>query len=124
MLAIVPAGTNGAVSVYVTNTTHVIIDIDGYFMNGEDHGSLLSAGPCRILTRVTRTSPQALDTDLAWTGGSPRPAQCWTSRCLNGVNSPKAYSLNLTVSAACARAAAGISDRVAGRASSSRWSRR
>jgi len=29
--AIVPAGTNGAISVYVTNSTHVILDINGYF---------------------------------------------------------------------------------------------
>jgi hypothetical protein len=29
--AIVPAGTNGAISIYVTNPTHVILDIDGYF---------------------------------------------------------------------------------------------
>jgi hypothetical protein len=29
--AIVPAGTNGAISIYVSNTTDVIIDIDGYF---------------------------------------------------------------------------------------------
>jgi hypothetical protein len=29
--AIVPAGTNGAIDVYVTNPTHVILDIDGYF---------------------------------------------------------------------------------------------
>jgi hypothetical protein len=29
--AIVPAGTNGAISVYVTNPTHVILDINGYF---------------------------------------------------------------------------------------------
>ena len=29
--AIVPAGTNGAISVYVTNPTHVIVDINGYF---------------------------------------------------------------------------------------------
>ena len=29
--AIVPAGASGAVSVYVTNTTDVVIDIDGYF---------------------------------------------------------------------------------------------
>ena len=29
--AIVPAGTNGAVSIYVTNQTHVILDINGYF---------------------------------------------------------------------------------------------
>jgi hypothetical protein len=30
--AIVPAGTAGAVSVYVTNPTHLIIDINGYFV--------------------------------------------------------------------------------------------
>jgi hypothetical protein len=29
--AIVPAGTDGAISVYVTDRTHVIIDINGYF---------------------------------------------------------------------------------------------
>ena len=29
--AIVPAGTNGAVSIYVTDRTHVILDINGYF---------------------------------------------------------------------------------------------
>ena len=29
--AIVPAGTNGAVSIYVTNRTQVILDINGYF---------------------------------------------------------------------------------------------
>ena len=29
--AIVPAGTNGAIDIYVTNPTHVILDIDGYF---------------------------------------------------------------------------------------------
>jgi hypothetical protein len=29
--AIVPAGTGGAVNVFVTNTTHVIVDSNGYF---------------------------------------------------------------------------------------------
>jgi hypothetical protein len=29
--AIVPAGTNGAIDVYVTNPTNVILDINGYF---------------------------------------------------------------------------------------------
>jgi len=29
--AIVPAGTQGAVSIYATNPTHVILDINGYF---------------------------------------------------------------------------------------------
>jgi hypothetical protein len=29
--AIVPAGTNGAISIFVTDATHVILDINGYF---------------------------------------------------------------------------------------------
>jgi hypothetical protein len=29
--AIVPAGTGGAIDVYVTGATHVILDINGYF---------------------------------------------------------------------------------------------
>jgi hypothetical protein len=29
--ALVPAGTGGAVNVFVTNATHVIIDTNGYF---------------------------------------------------------------------------------------------
>jgi hypothetical protein len=29
--AIIPAGTNGAINVFVTNPTQVILDIDGYF---------------------------------------------------------------------------------------------
>jgi hypothetical protein len=29
--AIVPAGTSGAISIYVTGPTHVILDINGYF---------------------------------------------------------------------------------------------
>ena len=34
--AIVPAGTNGAISVFVTNQTHVILDTDGYFAQWGD----------------------------------------------------------------------------------------
>jgi hypothetical protein len=29
--AIVPAGTNGAISIFVTDSTHLIVDISGYF---------------------------------------------------------------------------------------------
>jgi len=31
--AIVPAGTNGAITVFASDATHVIIDIDGYFVD-------------------------------------------------------------------------------------------
>ena len=48
--AIVPAGTpNGSVSVYVTNTTNVVLDINGYFTTS--NGSTLAfypLTPCRV----------------------------------------------------------------------------
>jgi len=48
--AIVAAGVNGAISVYVTNTTDVILDINGYFMPGSDSDALAfyPLTPCRI----------------------------------------------------------------------------
>ncbi|MGA2905201.1 MAG: hypothetical protein ABSD98_15325, partial [Candidatus Korobacteraceae bacterium] len=49
--AIVPAGTNGEVSVYVTNTTNVLIDIDAYFDAASDPSALafFPLPPCRIV---------------------------------------------------------------------------
>ncbi len=54
--AIVPAGTNAAVSVYVTDTTNVVLDIDGYFIP-RDHGH---AGfpPADALPRGRHTQEQ------------------------------------------------------------------
>jgi hypothetical protein len=53
--AIIPAGTNGDVSVYVTNTTNVLIDIDAYFTSASDASALafFPLPPCRIVD--TRT---------------------------------------------------------------------
>ena len=48
--AIVPAGVNGAVSVYVTDTTNVIIDIDAYFAPAASNTyQFYPLTPCRIL---------------------------------------------------------------------------
>ena len=48
--AIVPAGTNGAVSVFVTDTTDVILDIDGYFAPpGSETYQFYPLTPCRIV---------------------------------------------------------------------------
>ncbi len=49
--AIVPAGTNNAVSVYVSNTTDVVLDIDGYFAPSGGGSSLqfYPLTPCRVL---------------------------------------------------------------------------
>ncbi len=48
--AIVPAGAGGAVSVYVTDPTDVILDINGYFdtSTGPTSYSFYPATPCRI----------------------------------------------------------------------------
>jgi sugar lactone lactonase YvrE len=48
--AIVPAGSNGAVSVFATDTTDVILDINGYFVAGGNASALAfyPLTPCRI----------------------------------------------------------------------------
>jgi hypothetical protein len=53
--AIVPAGPNGDVSVYVTNATDVILDVNGYFAPAASGGlSLYITNPCRVLdTRLS-----------------------------------------------------------------------
>jgi hypothetical protein len=48
--AIVPAGTAGAIAVFPNDTTHMVIDIDGYFAAAGQGGlSLYSVAPCRVL---------------------------------------------------------------------------
>jgi uncharacterized repeat protein (TIGR02543 family) len=48
--AIVPAGTNGAIAVYPTNDTDLVIDINGYFATQSSSGlSLYTLAPCRVI---------------------------------------------------------------------------
>ena len=49
--AIVPAGSNGAVSVFVTNPTDVIIDINGYFAPTGQSGRVVVL-PCQSLPDI------------------------------------------------------------------------
>ena len=91
--AIVPAGVNGAVSVYVTNTTDAIIDIDGYFQPAS--GSTLQfypLTPCRVLD--TRTADGSLGGPYLQ-GGHERDFPVQSSNC-QIPSSAQAYSLNLT----------------------------
>lgn len=57
--AIVPAGTNGDVSVFVTNDSDLVIDINGYFAPVAANGlALFNLSPCRVLdTRNPAGSP-------------------------------------------------------------------
>ena len=48
--AIIPAGTNGAVSVFSTNTTDVVLDINGYFTTpGAQTLQFYPLPPCRLV---------------------------------------------------------------------------
>lgn len=87
--ALIPAGANGGVSVFASDTTDIILDVNGYFVpNTEPAGlAFFPLPPCRISdTRLTRAMLQATvarDFDLLASGcGVPVSA--------------RAYSLNLT----------------------------
>jgi uncharacterized protein YqgV (UPF0045/DUF77 family) len=93
--AIVPAGAGGAVSVYVTDSTDVVLDINGYFDNstGPNSFSFYPATPCRIAdTRYGSGQFGAPSMNTGETRGFPLPL----STC--GIPSTaSAYSLNVTV---------------------------
>jgi hypothetical protein len=94
--AIVPAGTpSGSVSVYVTNTTNVILDIDGYFATpASGTYQFYPLTPCRLV------DTRGADGDL---GGprlaaqTPRSFPMLESSCIPSGLNPLAYSLNFTV---------------------------
>jgi hypothetical protein len=56
--AVVPAGSSGAVSVYVTNTSDVILDITGYFTTGNNSAlAFFPLTPCRVADTRGATGP-------------------------------------------------------------------
>jgi hypothetical protein len=93
--AIVPAGANRAISVFVTNDTHVIIDINGYFgAPGTVNGlAFYPLPPCRISD--TRNPTGSLG-GPALVPQQIRTLPVLTSAC-NIPPAAQAYSLNSTV---------------------------
>lgn len=92
--AIVPAGTGGAVSVFATNTTNVILDINGYFAPVTDSTlAFYPLQPCRVAD--TRWADGPLGGPVL-PGGTSRDFPLTLSTCKIPV-SPQAYSLNFTV---------------------------
>ena len=56
--AIVPAGTNGGVAVFVSDPSHVILDINGYFVAGNSSAlEFYPLIPCRIADTRSATGP-------------------------------------------------------------------
>ncbi len=92
--AIPAAGTNGSISVYATNDTHVVLDINGYFVPATDASALAfyPMTPCRALdTRISGQGP-ALASGVARTVNLNGAG----SACTVPANA-QAYSLNFTV---------------------------
>ncbi|HLK54861.1 MAG TPA: hypothetical protein VKU42_15480 [Candidatus Angelobacter sp.] len=79
--AIVPAGTNGDISVFVTNNSDLVIDVNGYFAPPAAGGlSFYALTPCRVLdTRNTPGFPPftgTVDANVVPSGcGAPATAQ-------------------------------------------------
>ncbi len=95
--AIVPAGTGGAVSIYVTDTTNVIVDVNGYF--APVTGSTLAfypLTPCRVAdTRKSNFPPGLGPPSLS--AGVERQFPILNATSCDIPSSAAAYSLNFTV---------------------------
>jgi uncharacterized repeat protein (TIGR03803 family) len=92
--AIVPAGASAAVSVYVTDTTDVVLDINGYFTTpGAGTLQFYPLTPCRVV------DTRGADGDLggpSLQGGHERDFPVLEGDC--GLpNTAAAYSMNFTV---------------------------
>jgi hypothetical protein len=93
--AIVPAGAGGAVSVYVTDSTDVILDINGYFLPPATAPFALAfypVPPCRLVD--TRSAPGAL-AGPTMNAGQTRSFPVLSGAC-NIPSTAQAYSLNFT----------------------------
>jgi len=94
--AIVSAGTGGAISVYATDDTDVVLDINGYFVAATDSSGLgfYPMTPCRLVD--TRPGAPSTISSGALIGGTSRTLRILSSSC-NVPATAKAYSLNFTV---------------------------
>jgi hypothetical protein len=92
--AIVPAGLNGGVSVYVTDPSHVILDIDGYFVPAGTQSALAfyPVPPCRLVDTRYAAAPLG---GPALPAGSTREFPLLSGSCALPPDA-EAYSLNVT----------------------------
>jgi YVTN family beta-propeller protein len=91
--AIVPAGSNGAIRIYASNTTDVVLDIDGYFLAASDPSAyaFFPLTPCRVAD--TRTANGPLGGPYLY-GGQQRDFPVLAATSCDIPNSAIAYSLD------------------------------
>ena len=91
--AIVPAGGRGGVTVYASNSSHVILDISGYFVSGSVSGlAFYPLEPCRIADTRSANAPLG---GPYLNAGIARSFPVLDSNC-NVPSTAQAYSLNFT----------------------------
>ena len=94
--AIVPAGVSAGVSVYVTNTTDVVLDIDGYFApSTQSTLQFYPLTPCRVADTRKSNFPQGLGSPHL-SAGEARDFPVLNAASCNIPSSAHAYSLNFT----------------------------
>jgi hypothetical protein len=94
--AIVPAGVNGEVNIYVTNTADVVLDLDGYFSPASAQTlQFYPLTPCRVADTRKSTFPQGLGTPHL-SAGVARDFPVLESPCLQSITNAAAYSFNVT----------------------------
>ena len=92
--AIVPAGINGAIDVFVAGKSDVVIDINGYFAPPSGNGQqFYPLTPCRVMDTRSATSPLGGPSLAA---ALMRTVPVTTSNCSVPATS-QAFSLNATV---------------------------
>ena len=93
--AIVPAGASGAVNVFVSNTTNVVLDIDGYFAPvGNSTLAFYPLTPCRVLDTRKPNGPLG---GPFLSANQERDFPVLDSPCIPPNVNAAAYSLNVTV---------------------------
>src|SRR5271165_2895000 len=91
--AIVPAGVSGGVNVFVSNTSDVVLDIDGYFAPVSNSTlAFYPLTPCRVADTRNPNGPLG---GPYLSGGVPRDFPILQSNCMIP-NSAQAYSFNFT----------------------------
>jgi YVTN family beta-propeller protein len=95
--AMVQAGLSGGVSAYATDTTNLILDIDGYFVPSSSSTlAFFPLTPCRVADTRNPAEPPGLGPP-SLAGGTQRSFPVLAATSCNIPSSAQAYSLNFTV---------------------------
>jgi len=93
-MAIVPAGTAGAVNAFVTDNSHLVLDITGYFAPPASGGlQFYTLRPCRV---ADTRNPVGTFGGPIMSGGTSRSFPVPSSAC-SVPAAAQAYSMNATV---------------------------